>query len=167
MRIKKAQLPKEVLEMINLYRDKKLTEIQKIKARWACGTYKKHSLYPVRKTEGYEIFYVDLKELIGSADFGEMMYEKLNPKKLFTGIYERDFRIVKVLDQWNKKGYIDPPEISVDHLQKIVFGDGRHRTITAFHLGEKEIPVVVHTSSLDKVSNLMRLRKNKKYGQIS
>lgn len=162
MRIKKAQLPKDVLEMINLYRDKTLTDLKKIKVRWACGSYKKYSRLPVLKSEGYEIFYVELDDLIKLADFGEMMYAKLNPKKLFTGIYERDFRVVKVLDHWNKNGYIDPPEISVDSSKKISFSDGRHRTVTAFHLGEKEIPVIVHRSSIDSVSSLISLRKNKK-----
>lgn len=157
MRIKKAQLPKEVLEMINLYRDKELAEIQKIKARWACGAYKKHAFYPIRKSEGYKIYYVELKGLIKLADFGEMIYKKLNPKKLFNGIYERDFRIVKVLDQWSKKGFIDPPELCLTHLGKLSFNDGRHRTIVAFHVGEERIPVVVHSSLVDKISRLISL----------
>ena len=162
MRIRKAQLSKEVLEMINRYRNKTLSEIRKIEARWSCGAYEKYSLYSMRKSEGYEIFYVELKELIESADFGEMMYEKLNPKKLFTDIYERDFRIVKILDQWSKKRYIDPPEICLNHLQKISFGDGRHRTIVAFHLGEKYIPVMVHSSLFDKLSKMIYLKETKK-----
>lgn len=157
MRIKKDQLPKDVLEIIDLYRGKKLIEIQKIKARWACGTHKKHSLYPVCKTEGYNIFYVDLRELIGSADFGEMMYEKLNPRKLFTRIYERDFRIAKVLDRWNKGGYIDPPELCLNHLGAISFNDGRHRAIAAFHLGEKRMPVAIHSSLVNRISQLINL----------
>ncbi len=157
MRIKKSQLPKEVLAMINLYKGKKSTEIRAIKARWACGAYKKYSLHPVLETEGCEVFYVNLGELIKSADFGEIMYEKLNPKKLFTNIYERDFRVVKVLDQWNKKGYIDPPELCLNYLGMISFGDGRHRTIAAFHLGEERIPVVVHASLVDKISQLINL----------
>jgi len=161
MRIRKAQLPKDVLEMINLYRSKTLSEIKKIEARWACGIYKKHSLYPMRKSEGYEIYYVKLNELIESADFGEMMYKKLNPKKLLTGIYERDFRVVKILDCWSKGGYIDPPEICLNSLQQISFGDGRHRTIVAFHLGEKYIPVVVHSSLFDKISKVIQLKKTK------
>lgn len=143
--------------MIDLYRDKEITEIQKIKARWACGTNKKHALYPLRKSEGYKIYYVELNQLIRLADFGEMMYKKLNPKKLFTRIYERDFRIVKVLDRWNKKGYIDPPELCLTNLGKLSFNDGRHRTIAAFHVGEEKIPVVVHSSLVDKISQLVNL----------
>jgi hypothetical protein len=115
----------------------------------------------MREFEGCKIFYVELNKLIELADFGEMMYKKLNPKKLFTGIYERDFRVVKILDHWSKGGYIDPPEICLNHLQKISFGDGRHRTIVAFHLGEKYIPVMVHLSLVDKISKMVELKENK------
>ena len=159
MRIRKAKLPKKILETINLYRDKKPAEIKKIKARWAFGVNRKRVFRP---SQGCCVFFVELKKLVGAADFGEMMFAPLNPRELFSGIDERDFRVAQVLAHWDKGGYIDPPEICLNRLGHVTFGDGRHRTIAAFHLGEKKIPVRVHRSLIKKVStaiNLMRPRR--------
>lgn len=159
MRIRKAQLPEEVLRMISLYRNKDLIDIKKIKAYWACGVNQEYAMYIPSNFEEYSVFYVNLKKLINLAEFGEMMHEKMNPQYLFTEIYERDFRIVKVLDRWNKKEYIDPPELGLDYQGKIIFHDGRHRTVVAFHIGEKEIPVMIHSSVIDKISQLIYLKE--------
>lgn len=159
MRIRKAKLSPKILETINRYRDKKPTELKKIKARWACGVNRKRVFRP---SQGCRVFYVEPKNLVGAADFGEMMFAPLNPRELFSGIDERDFRVAQVLDHWSKNGYIDPPEIYLNHFGQVAFGDGRHRTIAAFHLGEKKIPVRVHRSLIKKVSttiNLVRPRR--------
>jgi len=97
MRIKKAKLSSKILKTINLYRDKEPSEIRKIKVLWACGVNKKHLYRPL---QGCRVFYVELKKLIDSADFGEMMFVALNPRQLFTGIDERDFRVAQILDHW-------------------------------------------------------------------
>ena len=153
---RKAKLPKDILKKINAFRDKDIVEIRKIKVRWAYGVNRKYRKFPLR---GYRFFYVDLKYLIDSADFGEMMSIGLNPQKLFNGVDERDYRIAMLLDHWSKDGYIDPPEIGLNNSGRISFGDGRHRTITAFHLGEKEIPVVIHSSLVKRVSAVIKLER--------
>lgn len=106
---------------------------------------------------GCRIFYVNINELVEKADFGEMINEKLNPQKLFTGVDERDFRVAKILERWDKGGPIDPPEICLDYRNQISFGDGRHRTIIAFQLGEKRIPVLVGWNSRKKIAEQIKL----------
>jgi len=157
MHIRKAGLPKDILKKINLYRDKDLAEIKKIRVRWARGATRQ---YPRRSSD--RLLYVNLENLIKLADFGEMMYVPLNPRQLFTGVDERDFRVAMILDRWNKEGAIDPPELGLNHLGQISFGNGRHRTITAFHLGEEEIPVEIDLSHIEIIGKLIDLRNHKK-----
>jgi len=153
MHIRKAQLAHDVL---NTYRNKTLSEISSIKVLWACGINEKHSLNTGRHlSDGYQLFYVDIKELVNLSEFGEMGHARLNPHQLFSGIDGQDLRIARILDHWNKGGYIDPPEIYFSNSQKLGFSDGRHRTIAAFHLGVEKIPVIMHLSSIDKVSGLL------------
>lgn len=157
MNLRKSGLPKDILAKINFYRDKDLSDIKKIKVRWARGSKRR---YPRQSSD--RLFYVSVNELIRSADFGEMMYVSLNPWQLFTGVDERDFRVAKILEHWDREGYIDPPEIRIDHRGKVTFGDGRHRTITAFHLGEEEIPVQVPLELVTKMSSLIKLNSRRR-----
>lgn len=152
MKIKRAKLSKKILNEIAIYREMDTSRLSEIKVLWAIS--KKDMRYRMR---GNRLFYVDLNELIEKADFGEMMYKKLNPKKLFTGVDERDFRVAKILERWNKGGMIDPPEIFIDHKKQINFGDGRHRTIVAFQLGEKRIPILVDWRIRKKVAEQIKL----------
>ena len=167
MRIRKAKFPKKALALIGVYRRKELAELKGIKSKWACGKYRHKAIYHYRYAEGYRLFYVELKALIDSADFGEMGHAKLEPSKLFNGVNERDFRVVQVLDHWRNGGFIDPPEICLDRSQKITFGDGRHRTVTAFHIGKKEIPVFVHVTGVKGLSKLIKLRRAKALSKTS
>ncbi len=162
MQINKPRLSQDVLEEINFYRNKNIQEIKKIKPQWACGT-NKNRLHDkgLSSAEGYKLYYVELAKLIEIADFGEMMYEKLNPQELFTGVDERDFRVAKALNHWSKNGYMDPPDICLNHLGEISFGDGRHRTLTAYHLGEGYIPVMVHQSLVKRISAIINISKVK------
>lgn len=157
MQLRKSGLPKDILNKINFYRDKDIGDLKKIKIRWARGSNRQ---YPRQSLD--RLFYVDLNELVRSADFGEMMYLPLNPWQLFTGVNERDFRIAKILEHWSGEGHIDPPEICIDHKGRVVFGNGRHRTITAFHLGEEEIPIQVPLEMVTKISSLLKLNRKRR-----
>ncbi len=152
MKIKRAKLPKKILSEIAIYREMDISKLSEIKVLWAIS--KKDMLYGMR---GRRLFYVDLNELVEKADFGEMMYKKLNPQRLFTGVDERDFRVAKILERWNKGDLIDPPEIFLDHKKQINFGDGRHRTIVAFQLGEKRIPVLVDWRARKNIAEQIKL----------
>lgn len=160
MRIRKSKFPKKALALIKSYKEKEPVEIKKIQVKWACGKNRNKATRRYRYAGGYRLFYVNLKALVGSADFGEMGYSKLQPYKLFNGVNERDYRVVQALDHWSQDGFIDPPEIYPDR-QKVAFADGRHRTIAAYHLGKKEIPVYVHTEGIDEITNLIKLRRSR------
>lgn len=159
MIIRKAEFPEELKEFVNFYRNKKLYETNKIKARWACGENIKH-LFSISTSslQDYSIFFVKIRDLINGIDFGEMKGIALNPKVLFNGVDERDWRIAKILNHWEKCEYIDPPEICMDcYSQNIDFSDGRHRTIAAFHLGEEKIPVIIHYTLFKNISSILEL----------
>lgn len=158
MVLKKVKLSPQVFELINSYKSKTIDEIKKIQVQWACGINKKYRRYPIK---GTKLFYVELEKLIATVDFGEMGYQKLDPQRLFTGVEDRDFRIARALYHWDQNGYIDPPEIFPEHSQNITFADGRHRTIAAFHIGEKHIPVLVHRSVINKLLPHIELIKLK------
>ncbi|MCF6276713.1 MAG: hypothetical protein L3J07_02570 [Candidatus Magasanikbacteria bacterium] len=157
----KVKLSKEIINYIDSYKNKSLFEINKIIVKWAYGTNKKYlsKYYKLIGLKDYSIYLVNTKELINKADFGEMGHTKLKPDILFNGIDERDFRIAKLLEHWGDGGFIDPPEIFINNLPNISFNDGRHRTIVAFHLGEKEIPVIIHNTLIEKISSITKLNK--------
>jgi hypothetical protein len=155
MEIRRAKLPKKILDEIAVYRKMENSKLSKIKVCWA--TNKKDMKYGMK---GCRMFYVNLKELVEKAYFGEMICEKLNPQRLFTGVDERDFRVAKILERWDKKGPIDPPEICLDYKGRINFGDGRHRTIVAFQLGEKIIPVLVSWHARNIIAEQIKLYQN-------
>jgi hypothetical protein len=158
MKLRKAELPKDLREFIDSYRNKKIAEIGKIKVRWAYGENNKYLRYiSVVSLRDYFVFLVKTRELIDKADFGEVARAAMRPDLLFNNVDERDFRVAKILDHWNKKGYLDPPEISTDIFGRIIFHDGRHRAVVAFHLGEEKIPVLVHKTIVKKVSDVLNL----------
>lgn len=147
----------ELVKKIDLYRKRSLESFAGTKAIWTKSNkdLRNRSLLT---SEGYSVFVADLEELLLKADFGDMGNTKLRTDVLFAGVDERDYRIANVLKSWEERTRIDPPAIFADNLS-IYFDDGRHRTIVAFHLGEKEIPVMVHSTSYLKVSRLITLNK--------
>jgi hypothetical protein len=161
MIIKQKDLYPEDVEKVSYYKKMDLNEILKISAKWACGSNEKYlSNLGLHPTEFYSLFWVECKELINTIEFEELDGVNLNPKLLFNDINERDCRVVKVLDHWRNGGYIDPPVISINRLNKIWFADGRHRTIAAFHIGEEKIPIIFEKSKFKNISLTLSLFQN-------
>ena len=146
-------------ELICSFNQMEREEIKKISVKWACGINKRFLTKSApRSANGYRVFYIDLNQLIHLGNFGEMDGVELAPHHLFTGGEKRDYRVAKVLYHWSNDGYIDPPEIyPSNRSQKISFTDGRHRTIAAFHIGEKQIPVLIHKSFIQEMSRIITL----------
>lgn len=145
-----------VNSIISIYKNKNWGEIRKIKVKWA---YKDEN--SLSDFEGYLFFEVNLKELISKIDFGAMGMKNIDPKIMFGNSQVSDFRVARILEHWQNGGYIDPPQLclSPEKRQKLYLADGRHRTITAFHLGEEKIPIAIHESLLNSVSSKIKLIK--------
>lgn len=154
MKIRKVNF-KSVSKFIDTYRKMNSCELNMIKAKWAVGD-KRSKMF--NDPEGYSIFLVNIEELISKVDFGEMGFEKMNPSKLFTNVDISDFRIAKILEHWRNGGYVDPPALYLNSFNQLYISDGRHRTISAFHLGEKNIPVAVPCSLIEDVAKKINLK---------
>lgn len=149
---------RKTLAFIESYKKMTNSELKTVKVRWAFGDNKKRIL---SNLEDYSFYSVDTKELIKKVDFGEMGLKKMNPYKLFTNVDASDYRIAKILKHWIGGGYIDPPILCFKSSNKFYIADGRHRTITAHHLGEKYIPVAIHKTFLKQISEIIYLKKIK------
>jgi hypothetical protein len=110
-------------------------ELEKISARWAdldnLDRFYDADLHP---DNNIEIKYYPIVDIINKGDFKE-----LNPFKLITD-HTNDMRYVHIIETWESGGYMDPPEAYSDGI-KWSFTNGRHRTIAAYHIGEKCIPI--------------------------
>lgn len=158
MNLRKAN-KSDITILLQTYKNKKTEDLKNIKIKWAVGLYKeKMSLSCQSYLDGYLFFYVKTDQLIYKANFGEMRYVPLQPEILFNGVNERDWRIAKILDYCNDNLYLDPPIISVDKYGKLSFDDGRHRTIVAFNLGKKKIPVAIHLDHVKEIEKIIDLQ---------
>lgn len=159
MKIKKGHesvFPK--YKLIETYRKMDSFELSKIKVKWAI---RENSKYMRGDFEDYSFFIVNLYELIAKVNFGEMDFCRMDPNKLFTESINSNYRIARCLDHWRNSKYIDPPRISLDSLDSVSISDGRHRTITAFQLGEKEIPVAIPNCLIDLINSKIDLKNLK------
>lgn len=162
MKLRNKKLPAEIIEFVDMYKGKKKNEIDKISIKWTCDNDQNY-LYnkTLTTTGGYSIYWVETFELINKANFGEMGGHPLMPELLFNNIYERDWRVAKILDHCFNAKYLDPPDVNLDYSDKITFGDGRHRTIVAFHLGLEKIPIAIEQSMVNKISSILTLSEDK------
>lgn len=157
MKLHKAN-SKQYLHTISIYKNKNIKEIRSIKIRWAHGSNKEHYF---EYLENHSVFMVKTKELINKIDFGEMGFKKLNPHVLFNGTIVSDGRIAKALEHWEKNNFMDPPILALKSSNLYIV-NGRHRTIVAFHLGEKTIPVAIPNDQINEIGQILNLNNHKK-----
>lgn len=142
--------------MTQKYRAMPLEVIRTIKVQWAIGSninfIRNPHLDPAFNSINF--YFINSLDLIQKFDF-----IGLNTSSLFTGDDPSDFRTARILDNWKKGKYLDPPTIGLN-FDNPSFTDGRHRAIAAFHLNEKRIPVALYDDTLEdmlKHVNLERL----------
>ena len=137
--------------LTNKYRSLTHSELLNIKPRWAfkdnIDKISNHNLDPYFNS--YEIVSFKTKNIVTRVNFLE-----LDPKVLFTRDDASDYRVAKILDDWQNMKFIDPPTLSISLEGQLTFSDGRHRTIVAYHLKELEMPIAFHKS----LSSLIRAR---------
>ena len=136
--------------LINIYKKLTKKELLEIKPKWAFG----EDLFADFDEDIFA--WVNTKELIEKMEFGAMGGD-IDPYVLFSDRENGNQRITKILDRWKNRTLVDPPSIHSDRLGKITFGDGRHRLITAFHLGAKRVPVAIHKSNRETISKFLDL----------
>ncbi|RZL60374.1 MAG: hypothetical protein EOO93_14190 [Pedobacter sp.] len=138
----------------SLYLDKNIEELKTIEPNWAYGKHYRKARYTQELLNvGCNIFHVKLAEIIKYADFGEVRLDKL-----FHGENNNDKRIAEIIYRWDNSQFVDPPHIYLDIDKKtILFSDGRHRTKTAYLLGQLQIPIIVSIDDVLSIKQLLAL----------
>lgn len=74
------------------------------------------------------------------------------------GINSIKNRVPQAKAQFNS-GYMNPSEVGYNEYRKaIMFGDGRHRLVAAYQLGEEYAPVIVSNSEIPNITKLIRTK---------
>lgn len=144
--------------LVEKYREKSLAEIIAIKPKWAYGEYI-DDLYDIGQHPDfgdYKIFLVELVELIKNTEFFDF-----NMELLFNDKLESDYRVASTLERWEKNESVDPPTITIKEIdgKKLSISDGRHRTKLAYHLKQNKIPIAIHKSLIQEISNIIELEE--------
>ncbi|MFA6082762.1 hypothetical protein [Mucilaginibacter sp.] len=146
------------IAQITLYQQKSLDELRMIKPLWAYGENADkmldYALHP--KNQEYVIFHVYPSELVRSTEFYEVSIDKL-----FTGVLLNDSRVAGILNRWDWDEFVDPPTVDfcVNFKGKLSLSDGRHRTKITFLLGHIEMPIAIHNTEIEQISNIINLNK--------
>ncbi|MCX2584524.1 hypothetical protein [Pedobacter sp. MR22-3] len=143
--------------VIKLYIDKSIAELSHIKPYWAFGDDADKVLnkiqLPIHKT--YKIFEVYTNELIENALFYEV-----NLDTLFTTDITNNYRIARILYNWENTTHLDPPTISLrDNNKELSFIDGRHRAKVSYLLGFKKIPIAVENIDIEMIRRIITLNE--------
>lgn len=102
-----------------------LAPIDNLKPLWTCIPEKNDTIYNA-----------DIIKLIEVTNLGK----SFDLNNIFKDDVRSNSRILNILERWNRKLYVDPPTI-IRNNDSYIFKDGRHRTIAAYHLQIKTIPV--------------------------
>lgn len=144
-------------ELINLYKNRSLKELQKITPKWAYGENHDKSLNLLNEpnNERYTTYIVKTNELIRKSEFNEVDLESL-----FTDESLNNKRIARLLFHWENNRFVDPPEvfISLNSFDRLQFSDGRHRTKLTYFLECKEIPIILDKSDIKYVKKMINIR---------
>lgn len=130
----------EETEKVKYLRVKNMSQVEflKVQAYWAVDENfdKLQNLDFLPYYKKYKIVNINLSTLIMTADF-----EGLEKQQLITDDIN-DFRYIDIFENWENGIHLDPPVLSIIGT-KISISDGRHRTICAYHIGQKCIPIAV------------------------
>ncbi len=141
---------------IKFYKEKTDAQLKMIIPLWAYGDNIDHllnsTLHP--KSKEHQLFLVDTTELVDISEFNEV-----NLNTLFTGEMLNDGRVATILYRWENKKFIDPPTAGLlnRYKKKLCFSDGRHRTKTAYLLGQNQMPIAIHETEIEDIGKLIQL----------
>jgi hypothetical protein len=147
----------QLLLLIDAFSKRSIDDLSAIKPIWACGKdirrLYNQTLHP--NAGEYSIQYVFVEEIVNFSDF-----MGINPFQLFGNGELSDYRVAKIIAQWEGKKHIDPPIIyncCSNNGKKLAFLDGRHRTVVAFHLKVKQMPVALKLTDRPAIQNIIKL----------
>jgi len=143
-------------EEFSEYANKSINELKLIQPKWAFGKNHRKAMYTqdflnVRHT----IYYAKLYQIVEHLEFGEVQMHQL-----FTGESINDTRVARILNRWNNHEFVDPPNIYVPKRSNLIyFGNGRHRTKTAYLLGQEQIPLIIPDEDVYLIKEVLQLSK--------
>jgi hypothetical protein len=142
-------------ELLNFYQQQPINILKQIEPKWAYGKHKnKIQDLGLNDKKRYIFFLASPSEIVLNAEFGGF---DITP--LFTGDWNNDSRITRILYAWKNNYYVDPPVIWLNGSseKKLSFSDGRHRTKLSFHLEYAQIPIVIERTEFDEISSVVQL----------
>ncbi|MNK18097.1 hypothetical protein D3C87_362950 [compost metagenome] len=138
------------------YLNQPIGVLKRIQPKWAYGrNYRKARYTSDFLKAGCTIYNARLDEVIQRLEFGEVRTDRL-----FTGENRNDSRVANILFRWDNDQFVDPPNIFVQNGGKsILFGDGRHRTKTAYFLGQEQIPLIISDEDFLLIKEVLQLSR--------
>ena len=148
----------EIQRLIQYYQGQPIEKLKLIKPNWAFDKQSSKILDTDLRDKTKFIFSLaNPLEVVKCADFGNF-----DTSNLFTGEWDNDNRIARILHAWENNYFVDPPTICLltkSMEKKISFSDGRHRTKLSFHLEYPKIPIAIYREELNKISSIIKLEK--------
>lgn len=128
------------------------------KLSWAVGKDIVHGSRPFKNRikngvfDNYSILWVNIEDVFDHTESGF----RLDVHDPSGGKNSIGSRVEKAKDFF-QSGYMNPSEIDYNSSTNgIVFGDGRHRLVAAYQMGEPYAPVIVPNRDVGKIRNLVR-----------
>lgn len=125
---------------------------------WAVGSNSDKARGAIKndmKSPDYTLIWANIEDLFKHTE----SFQKLDINDPRGGENSIGDRVSMAKEFWAKGGHMNPALIAWnDYYNKINFGDGRHRLVAAYQLGEKWAPVVVDNESLPKITELVRTK---------
>lgn len=115
---------------------KKRDSLNYLEPLWACnGNLNQRISY----SNGFHEKMVDIMALVNATNLDK----RFNLNEIFENDYRSNCRILNILERWNRKLYVDPPLIIQNKNGIYYYRDGQHRTIAAYYLKAKSIPILL------------------------
>lgn len=119
------------------------------KLRWAIGEHQSHAAGYVRSLlndPDHILIWVNIRDAFALGHQPAV----LDPEHPTGGENSIGDRVARAKQHWQDGGYMNPSVCSINHFGAFDWGDGRHRMVAAFQLGELYSPVLIERSDLDR-----------------
>ena len=147
----------KLVELLDYYKQQPIEKLKQIAPKWAYGRHANKLLdSDLKDRKRYSFYMAKPDEIVLNADFGDF-----DANLLFTGDWNNDNRITRLLYHWDNNYYVDPPTIYLvfSNGKTISFADGRHRTKLSFLLEYTQIPIAIDRGEVDKIGSVIQLSR--------
>ena len=102
----------------------------------------------------YKLIWVDIEKLMQNTDSMQRISLSARTSKDDGNIIGN--RVQRAKEHWKEGGYMNPSNIAWNESSKSInFGDGRHRLVAAYQMGETMAPVFVDVESLPMIQKVL------------